>query len=62
VTRLAAVMLLVAFFSIVLGVAEEELRFLLVVAAVAIVIGVIAGFRGRTRSDVKIGEQFDGPA
>ena len=53
-TRTAAVLWIVAFLALVLGLAVPALRLLLVVAAAAMIACVVLGFRGRNRPDVEI--------
>ena len=54
VTRNAAVLWVVAILAAVVGVVIPELRFLLVVAAIAVVACIVLGFRGRSRPDVEL--------
>jgi hypothetical protein len=61
VTRLAALMSCIAFVATGLALMFESLRFLLVVTVAAAIAAVVAGFRGRNRPDVAVGESFDGP-
>ena len=53
VTRNAAVLWVVAILALVLGLVIP-CRFLLVVAAVAVIACVVLGFRGRSRPDVEL--------
>jgi hypothetical protein len=54
VTRNAAVLWVVAILAAVVGVVIPELRFMLVVAAIAVVACLVLGFRGRSRPDVEL--------
>jgi hypothetical protein len=55
----AAILGVVAFLALVLGVAVSALRFMLVVAAVALVIALVAAVRGRNRPDVPLTSEND---
>ena len=54
VTRNAAVLWVVAILAAVIGLVVPALRFLLVVAAVAVIACLVLGFRGRSRPDVEL--------
>ena len=56
---IAAIFGVVAFLAIVLGIAVAALRFLLVVAAIALVIALVAAVRGRNRPDVPLTSEND---
>jgi hypothetical protein len=60
-TRLAALMSLIALVAVVLALTVESLRFLFVVGVAAAIVAVVAGFRGRNRPDIAVGDSFDGP-
>ena len=53
-TRFVAVLWIIAFLGLVLGLVVPALRVLLVVAAAALICCVVLGFRGRNRPDVEI--------
>jgi hypothetical protein len=54
VTRTAGVLWVVAIITLVLGLVVPALRWLLVIAAIAVVACVVMGFRGRSRPDVSL--------
>jgi hypothetical protein len=54
VTRIAAILWVVAIVTLVLGLVIPSLRALLVVAGVAVVACVVLGFQGRSRPDVEL--------
>ena len=56
---LAAIFGVIAFLAIVLGIAVAALRFLLIVAAIALVVALVAAMRGRNRPDVPLTSEND---
>ena len=54
VTRTAGILWIVAILTLVAGLVIPALRWLLVVAAIAVVACVVLGFKGRSRPDVEL--------
>jgi hypothetical protein len=55
----AAIFGVIAFLAIVLGIAVAALRFLLIIAAIALVVALVAATRGRNRPDVPLTSEND---
>ena len=54
VTRTAGILWVVAILALVAGLVIPALRWLLVVAAIAVIVCVVLGFKGRSRPDVPL--------
>jgi len=54
VTRTAGILWVVAILALVAGLVIPALRWLLVVAAIAVIACVVLGFKGRSRPDVPL--------